>query len=195
MPDAPSWESRLRQGLREEADARSVETEAALQAVLARTAVVRRRRAARVVAVGLVAVAASVVVLVNVRPFPGGRTLPPTTVGTSAPVGAWQRDVVPTGDPATAGVGGRWSMRLRADGIVDLEAPASSGLATDGVSWSAVRDRLRLDAFVNGVCANDSAGTYRWSVGPQGLTLATDSDPCPTRVAVFAGTWAQAGAP
>jgi hypothetical protein len=201
MPETHSWEPRLRQDLRDTAEARSVETEAALRAVLARAAVVRRRRRARRMVIGFLAVAASVVVLLQARPLLGGRALPPTTVDTSTPsrgsvvatpAGAWRRDV--TGGPAAGGVDGRWTMRLRDDGTVDLAGP-SSGPATDGVSWAVEGDRLRLNAFVNDVCGNEGAGTYRWSRGARGLTLAAVSDTCRVRVAVFAGTWAPGGAP
>lgn len=199
MPESRPWDAELREDLHARGDQLTVDVEAALRTVNARTDQARHRRTwARSAGVALVAAAAAVAVVVagpvlhdrNQAP-PATRTTlspAPTTGGASALSHTWQRTVGAV--PAAPGVAGGWSMRLpRTDnGVLALTGPAG-GPATDGVTYAVGADRLRVNAFANDLCATLDAGMYRWSVTGPALTLAVISDPCDARVAVFGGRW------
>lgn len=137
--------------------------------------------AAAAAAVGVVAATVAVGALIASGPdqTPSPQGPAPDTLS-----GTWQRRVAPE-----AGlVSGRWTMTFRPDGVLALTGPAGAPSA-EGASYSGDRSRIRVDAFVNNVCAELPAGTYEWKVAGSDLTLVRVDDPCPTRADLLAGTW------
>lgn len=190
--DETRLDARVRHALAALPTPEDAETRDALRSVLARSSrpVGDRSYPARrwggpvaaAVAVASVAAAVTVGALVTPREPDGTPSLtsPPEVI-----TGTWQRRV-----PASeAGeVAGRWRMGLTADGVLSLTGPAGTPPA-EGASYSTDGSELRIDAFVNNVCAELAAGSYAWVIASGDLTLVVLDDPCPTRVDVFAGTW------
>jgi hypothetical protein len=190
-PDA-RLDARIRAGLLDEPTIDEADTRDALRVVLDRSGrPARRRRTGAVVA--MAAAAAAIVGLLVVPGLllddePVKPPVAPPSVDSSVILGDWQRAVV-----GAETLTGSWRMDLGADGVVTLEAPAGSPVETDGVSYGLTDDLLRLDAFVNGVCAEQPAGQYRWAVVGATLWLTVVDEPCDQRAEVFEGSWTRPG--
>ena len=87
---------------------------------------------------------------------------------------------------------GSWTLRLEPDGVARLIAPRPVE-GGDGASYAVGESTLRLDAFANGSCNDQPAGSYRWSVTSSALQLVPEGEPCPFRRSVFSGEWLRAG--
>lgn len=132
--------------------------------------------------VGVVAATAAVGAFITEdsdRPPPLERPTPATAIGT------WERLVTASGADATSG---RWTMTLTPEGVLRLTGPAGAP-SSEGASYSIDGRRVRVDAFVNNVCADLPAGTYGWTVATGDLTLSLLDDPCTPRADLFSGTW------
>jgi hypothetical protein len=205
MPDRRPWDAELREDLHLRGDRLTVDVEAALRSVNARTERARHRRTwTRSAGVALAAAAAVVAVVVAApvlrernQPPPATRTTispTPTRGSASGLLRTWRRTVGTV--PATPAVAGGWSMRLARNdnGVLALTGPAG-GPATDGVAYTVAADRLRVIAVANDLCANLDVGVYRWTVAGGALTLAVISEPCEARAAVFGGRWSSGASP
>jgi hypothetical protein len=188
------FDSLVRTALREELLApTSAETRRAFDRVLHRS----RRQPPRpstwwVTAAAAAAVAAVVAVPVALWQRDASSPLSGPAVSAAPPAGlagAWRRDVRATEDRSAEGT---WIIRVRADGVLSISAPA--GVAgTDGASYAATSRELRIDAFVNGDCGEAPAGRYRWSVTGSRLDLLARGEACAFRRAVFSGAWRRMG--
>jgi hypothetical protein len=200
-----SLDRRIRDEFRREAAAIEPDIERHLGAVEARA----RRRGGIGSSTVLIAVVAVVVAAVILRvpetrlgAGPGSSGAPPpaasgsptaaSSAGKSYPeiAGTYQATL----DSANAavkrdGVGGQWTMRLDATGVVFLSPPPSfvsgaSGLS--GIAFSLAGDRFRTDLFYNDYC--NSIGTYGWSRAGGQLTFTQVDDTCSIRRTLLATT-------
>ncbi len=95
-------------------------------------------------------------------------------------------------DPAVsdAHLAGSWTMTLRADGAVDLTAPATfqAGVTQlSGISFSLNGDAFTTNLFFNIAC--NSVATYTWNRAGTRLTFTPVNDTCSTRRMLLAATW------
>ena len=160
-------------------------TREALQSVLARSEVGRRRSAW--VAPALVAAAVAVVALLGARLVTGSDTEPPAPASPrDALVGDWSHRVRGA-DEATWD--GRWRLALTDDGVLLLSGPDGADVSSEGASYAVTRGEFRTDVFVNSACSEEAAGVYAWRLDEDTLNLTELDDPCDDRVDVFAGAW------
>lgn len=190
--DATRLDARVRRALTTLPAPDQAETRAALRTVLERSTEGRPDRSASTrwwgaplaaaAAVGVVAATITVGTLITngsdqqpplERPAPG------------TPVGTWERLVSASG---AGTVSGTWTMTLTPEGVLRLTGPAGAP-SSEGASYSTDGRRVRVDAFVNNVCAELPAGTYGWTVAAGDLTLSLLDDPCSPRADLFSGTW------
>lgn len=164
-----------------------IDTPPALLEVVGRSA--RRTRRARIgyAAGGALAAAAAVLVVAVIGQ--SGPPDQPEPVTPTLPTGTWQRTLTEAGQWS-----GRWTLTFSAGNVLELTTPV--GLppdegTPDGASYAANGDALRLDAFSNGACLDQPAGSYRWTVEGLRLFLEAVDDPCRERRDVFAGVWRQ----
>lgn len=193
--DDTRLDARVRRALATLPTVDDVDTRDALQSVLERSesrrggspSAARRWTGPVAAAVAVAAVAATVALgAVVVVPGPEPDRAPPLAGPTPSTIsGSWERRV-----PASRAdeVAGGWSMTLASDGVLRLSGPDGAPSA-EGASYSTEGTRLRVDAFVNNVCAELPAGTYEWLVSSDALTLAVVDDPCPARADLLVGTW------
>jgi len=199
-----SLDRRLRDELRREAAAIEPDVERHLGAVEARA-----RRRGGIGASTLLLAAAIVVAAIILRvPDPRlgdgpGSSRSPSPVASSSPSPAPSAPAtypeiagtyVATLDSADTAVkrdalGGEWTMRLEATGVVFLSPPASfvpgaSGLS--GIAFSLGGDRFRTNLFYNDYC--NSIGTYAWSRAGNSLTFTQVDDTCSIRRTLLATT-------
>jgi hypothetical protein len=163
-----------------------IETPSALEAVVNRSARRTRRKRISYAVGGALAAAATIGVAVIGPSGPPGR---PEPVTPTRPTGTWERTLTEDGQWS-----GRWSLTLAAGNVLELTAPVGLSPdegATDGASYAISDHTLRLDAFSNGACLDQAAGTYRWTVDHDRLFLEPADDPCQQRRHVFAGVWRQ----
>jgi hypothetical protein len=181
-------DARLRSTLEQQAvGVHEIDTPPALREVVDRS--LRRTRRTRIgYAAGGALAAAAAALLVAVF-GPSGPPADPQPVTPTPPTGTWQRTLTEAGQWS-----GRWSLTFSAGSVLELTTPV--GLSpdegtSDGASYAIGDDTLRLDAFSNGACLDQPAGSYRWTVDGDRLFLETVDDPCRERRNVFAGVWRQ----
>jgi hypothetical protein len=186
-------DQRLREETQRATDALTPDVERHLHLALRRG---RRRVLARRVAGATAVVAAAGTVAVVALRAPGMlRDAPqpldrPDRPGPSAPViaGTATTDLSPGPGPVDDfGMAGRWTLRLGADGAVRLKAPASFQGSTDAVAFQVEGSRFRTNAFVNDLCGELPAGTYRWTRDRDTWTFDAVDEACDARAALFAG--------
>jgi hypothetical protein len=199
-----SLDRRLRDELRQEADAIEPDVERHLGAVEAGA----RRRSG--LGASTLLVAAAIVVAAIILRFPGGfgsgpAGLPSSSVAPSIGVSAASPSTpasypqiagtyTATLDPSDVtvkkdGVGGTWTMRLEPTGAVLLSPPASfapgaNGLS--GVAFSLDADRFRTSLFYNDYCS--SVGNYVWNLAAGALTFTSVDDTCSIRKTLMTTT-------
>jgi hypothetical protein len=162
-----------------------IDTPPALREVVNRSARrTRRKRTGYAVGGVLAAAAAAVVVAVIGASSPARHPEPATP---TPPTGTWHRTLTEAGPWS-----GRWSLTFSAGRVLDLTT--SAGLSpdegtSDGASYAVADDTLRLDAFSNGACLDEAAGSYRWTLDGDRLFLEAVTDPCQERRKVFVGVW------
>ena len=180
-----SIDDRLRDGLRLNGAAIPDDTESALDTIWR-----RRRRGLR-----LRGVVASVAVV-------GAAAMAPWAVGefrdqgpiiatssSSELVGAWEVDV-----PAGSGeVSGRWIVRVRPDGGLDLDPPADfREELTPGSTLQVTGSSVRTNALIDypGCQHPDAAiGRYSWERSGSTVVFRVISDECEARQRLFAAPW------
>jgi hypothetical protein len=198
-----SFDRRLRDDLRRDAEHIEANVERSLGAVEARS-----RRRGNVPGAGLLVAAVIVAVVLLVRvggprsdSYPGAASSPTLPEPSAAPsplgiatypqiAGTYSASLDP-GDPGVArdGLSGRWTMTLKTDGLVVLSppstfAPGAGGLT--GIAFSLDGDRLRTNLFYNDYCS--SVGTYTWALQPGRLLLTPVDDGCSIRRTLLATT-------
>ena len=199
-----SLDRRLRDELRREADAIEPDVERHLGAVEARARRPRGIGASTLLLAAAIVVAAIILRVPDPRLGEGsGSSSSTSPVASSSPspspsAPATYPEIagtyVATLDSADTAVkrdalGGEWTMRLEANGVVFLSPPASfvpgaSGLS--GVAFSLVGDRFRTNLFYNDYC--NSIGTYAWSRTGSKLTFTQVDDTCSIRRTLLATT-------
>jgi hypothetical protein len=200
-----SLDRRLREELRREAAAIEPDVERHLGAVEARA----RRRGGGIGASTLLLAAAIVVAAIILRisdprlsgeagssgsPRPVASSSPspsPSAPATYPEIAGTYVAMLDSADTAVKrdALGGEWTMRLEANGVVFLSPPASfvpgaSGLS--GIAFSLVGDRFRTNLFYNDYC--NSIGTYAWSRAGNTLTFTQVDDTCSIRRTLLATT-------
>ncbi len=190
-----SLDRRLREELRQEAAAIEPDVDRQLGAVEAGA----RRRTG--IGASWLLVAAAIVVAAIILRFPTGQNTGPAGPGPSvAPSpGAAASPSMPalypqiagtyavTLDPASAivkadGVGGSWTMRLDATGVVVLSAPSSYMPGANGLlgnAFSLAGHGFRTDLFY-GDCSS-SVGNYVWHLAAGHLSFTSVDDACSIR--------------
>ena len=194
---------RLRDELRRDASAIDADVERNLGAVEARA-----RRRADLPSTGLLAAAAIIALAILFRlgeprsetgvgpgsssTAPSPSTVPSPSIAASYPqiAGTYTASLDPT-DPAVArdGVGGLWTMRLQADGLVLISAPSTfvpGAAGLTGIAFSLSADRFRTNLFYNDSCS--TVGTYTWALKAGRLTLTPVDDTCSIRRSLLATT-------
>jgi len=104
-------------------------------------------------------------------------------------LGTYSADV--GGTPAgLSRLSGHWRLELRSDGTLGVVAPKGfRGIAT-GFHFSTEGDDIRVDLFIQDLCAGLPAGTYTWARDITGLRLRVVDDQCVARSALLTGrTW------
>ncbi|MGN6574735.1 MAG: hypothetical protein ACTHKG_03530 [Nocardioides sp.] len=184
-------DQRLREGTQRATDGLAPDVERHLHQAMRRG---RRRVVHRRIA-GTVSVAAAVVAVAVVaprvpgtlrdaprpldqpdRPAPTARVLTGTATTVLSPA---------PGPVDDYGMAGRWTLQLDAAGAAELTAPASFQGSTDSVAFQADGSRFRTNAFVNDLCGEMPAGTYRLTRDQDTWTFAVVDDDCDVRVALL----------
>ncbi len=87
-----------------------------------------------------------------------------------------------------AGMTGRWTLRLDADGSLELEAPPGFQAEASGVTYRIVGREFQTNAFPNDLChAQPLPGRYHWILTDGLLRFTIIEDPCEARAILFAG--------
>jgi hypothetical protein len=208
-----SFDGRVRQDLRERADAIEPDLDRHLGAVEAGA---RRRRGVHPTTL-LLAAAVVVAALILRVPGPAGNGSGgpgPSTVASASPdpgtSGAATSPAVTypeiagtyhvTLDPADTavakdGLGGPWTMRLSPDGAVFLSPPPDFAPGADslsGIAFSLSGDRFRTNLFYNQACS--SVGSYVWHLSAGQLLFTAIDDSCSIRRTLLTSLPWQAGA-
>jgi hypothetical protein len=93
-------------------------------------------------------------------------------------------------DVARHGLAGNWILDLSTDGVMYLSPPVSFDASVTGIAFELDDDVLRTNAFSSGPTGcGAEAGTYRWSIAEDGLTLTPLDEPCALRASLFGRTW------
>jgi RNA polymerase sigma factor (sigma-70 family) len=127
------------------------------------------------------------------EPQPAIPTPTPTTPGSVA--GSYSVRLTGANDVVRRfGVGGNYTMRLDANGDLELSGPKGFDLPGDPITFDVSRGRLTTDAFVGRVC--DAPGTYQVRLDAGILMLAPVDEDCELRrVLLSTAPWtADAGA-
>jgi hypothetical protein len=143
----------------------------------------------------LVAAAAVVALLLVVVPFVlqarlGDDRPDPAPAPRDGLTGSWSRTAEVSQQPSWSG---RWTIAFGDGGVLTMIPPPDADEAGDGVSYVEEGRQVRLDAFVNGACADLPPGRYAWEVSTGTLRLTVVDDACEVRASVFAATWRNAG--
>ncbi len=186
MTDDTRLDARVRGALTDLPMPDDAQTLEALRVVLERSSGPRRQVRGWVAPVLVAAAVLLIALVVGTWPERNATVQPAAPDRTDALVGQWERRVT---DASTPGWNGTWRVILTRDGILQLRAPDTVSISTEGASWSATAGALRTDVFVNSVCAEQPAGVYFWHIEGGDLGLAAEQDGCVERSDVFAGTW------
>jgi hypothetical protein len=192
-----SVEARLRKGLASNAEAFRPQVERRLAVVVFR----RRRR--RLLRQGAVVVAACSLLSVGAAVVPklmggdsGRGSVEVRQPGESASAGQVLTGGYATTVPAASGIvsdkslSGRWTLTLRADGTLAVQAPAAYRGVLSGALFTSTSSVFRTSVFGQDLCSGQGVGSYRWIRSGTGLTFTVTDDRCPGRVAIFtSGTW------
>jgi hypothetical protein len=183
----PRFDSRLRNALQRVPTLSDPDTTHALHDVLERS---RSRKPRAWVPIATAAVITGILMLVLPLVLGSDRDLSqrPSQTPPSGPAveGIWQRTVRGAADHSW---NGPWTMTLRGNGVLMLAAPAGARNVDDGASFDVSGGQVRFDAFINGVCPEQTPGTYRWARTGSRLTLVPLTEACAIRQDLFAGTW------
>jgi hypothetical protein len=190
-------ERRLRGGLERNAGVVDPDVERFLAIVVrrARPRVIMRRAAA-----GLAVAAALATALVAGPPVlhviqSAHRDVPAAhpsrTPGVTPLSGTFTRTVAPGTTAITVNhMAGSWTIRLGGEAIQAVSAPPGFTGVLSTFQFQVRGSMFRTNLFIQDVCANKPAGTYRWAVSDRILRFTAVSDPCQARVAFFtSGQW------
>jgi hypothetical protein len=89
------------------------------------------------------------------------------------------------------GLAGNWTLRLDANGVLTLVAPASFRDVPSGSAFKIEGDRFTTDAFVNDPRCSNDVGVYRWQRSAGGLTFIPITETCALRRSLFSARWRQ----
>jgi hypothetical protein len=183
-----SIDFRLRNGLHSAAAAVTPDTASALREVRRRAT--RRRRTVLVARIAVAAAAAAVII------FSAGTTVvdrlrAPEQVAPAAPaslVGTYVVDVAEDEASYFHGMIGRWVVTLRADGVVEVEAP--DGYPHNALSGTyRISDDLFRTNLFHGVpgcqLGDDGVASYRWVPTEGDLRFFVVSDTCVAQQVLF----------
>jgi hypothetical protein len=97
---------------------------------------------------------------------------------------------LPNDDPRVHdnGLAGRYTMRLRPDGVVLLSVPQGfgrEGPSPSGISFRLSGNQFTTNAFINLTCPQ-SVGVYRWELMGRRLTFMPLEEDCEVRRVLFA---------
>jgi hypothetical protein len=180
-----SIDERLRDGLRLNGAAIPDDTESALDTIWRRR---RRRLRLRGAAASVAVVGAAAVAPWAVGEF---RDQGPTiaTSSSSQLVGTWAVEV-----PAGSGeISGRWIVKVRPDGALDLDPPAGfREQLTPGSTLQVTGSSLRTNALIDypGCQLPGAAiGRYSWERSGSTVMFRVVSDECGARQRLFAAPW------
>ena len=182
-----SIDSRLRIGLHSAAAAVTPDTASALRQVQRRAT--RRRRT--ILVARIAAAAAMTAVIFIAVPIVFERVRAPDQVAPAAPASLVGTYVVELPDDEAAyfnDMDGRWEVTLRADGVVEAEAPDGYPHGALNGSYRVEGDLFRTNLFrdVPGCQLGDSGvATYRWVPTPEGLRFFAVSDTCLAQQVLF----------
>jgi hypothetical protein len=182
-----SVDSRLRNGLRGAAAAVTPDTASALREVRRRAT--RRRRTVLVARIAVVA--AVTAIMFSVGPIVVERLRVPEQVAPAAPAslaGTYVVDVQSEQAAHLQGMVGRWVVTLRADGIVESEAPEGFPYNALSGTYRVEGDLFRTNLFsdVPGCQLGDAGvATYRWGHPAGDLRFFAVSDTCLAQQVLF----------
>ncbi len=186
--DPQTLDARVREALERSAPQADADAGRALSSVRRRTGrVVLRRRAAGVLALGGLALAA---VVLGPRALDTGGTdgRAPAPSPSVRFAGFFNTDLAEAGEPlASAGLSGRWMLAFRGDGQVGWRAPRRSGLF-EGLpldTFEASGRRIVTNLFSAALCDGGPPATYAWSRVGSTLTFVAVDDTCELRRAVL----------
>jgi hypothetical protein len=185
-----SFETRLRAGLDQAAEPLDPDIERSLRSVLVRR---HRRVVVRRATLVLATAAAAVVSVLGIRFAIAPQ--PDQASGAVQIVGSYR--VVLTaqdGSGVAPSVEGEWRMRLQADGVVVLTAPATFQAERNpaGVSYDATETTFTTNVFVNDFC--NSVGSYIWQSTAGELVFQAVDDDCGIRsVLLTSKPWTRTG--
>ncbi len=185
--------------LRESFDRVAEQVESDVPRHLHQTLRIGRRRMLVRRTVSVIAVVATIAVLVIAGPgtlrwIDGLRTntlagtqVPTPSVTGGAPIaGSYTVTIADApGAIRREGMAGSWTLRLEADGTVLLSSPPSFTASTTGIVFDLTGDQFRTNAFVTDLCSNDGPGLYRWDRTGGSLAFTRVADTCDARVALF----------
>lgn len=157
----------------------------------------RRRRIAIGVrtslVVGLIALVAIAgpSVLDLIRTDPHRPATPSPAPPNSAIAGTYRTTITAAPGVVTqAGMTGRWTLQLDADGSLVLVAPPGFQAEISGITYRLVGQEFMTNAFPNDLCPDRLPGRYGWSKSGGRLRFILVEDPCEARVILFTGqTW------
>jgi hypothetical protein len=190
-------ERRIRSGLARNAGSVDPDLDRFLGAVQLRA---RRRVITRRVAAALV-VAAAVAVVIVAGPQAwhavGGLDRPAPVVqptykpGTPTLSGTFRRTVGPGGAAVRSNhLAGRWTMRLAGGTIDAVSVPSAFTGMLSAYQYQVHGSEFRTNLFIQDICVNKPAGTYRWARSARTLRFTVVSDPCRARAALLtSGPW------
>jgi hypothetical protein len=182
-----SIDSRLRNGLHGAAAAVTPDTASALREVRRRAT--RRRRTVFVARIAVAAAATAVIF--SAGPIVVDRLRAPDQVAPAAPASLVGTYVVDIEDDLAAhshGMAGRWVVTLRADGVVEFQAPDGYPHNALSGTYRVEGDLFRTNLFVDVPgCQLGDAGvaTYRWVRTAGDLRFFVVSDTCMAQQVLF----------
>lgn len=186
-----SVDDRLRQGLGANASTFEPAVETSLDAVRRRGRRAGHARMARAGGLAAAAAAAAALVAVVVRPeVVEDRSTAPPVAATSPTADLFSRYEADVTRPRS--LAGRWTLELSGNGSAIVTPPDGYAGVVSGTIFTADRERLRINLFVQDVCADVGNGEYAWSRDGDRLVLAVSNDSCEARTRFFSDNeWAE----
>jgi hypothetical protein len=191
-----SVDDRLRDALREQADAFVPQVELALDRVRARGRLQRWRAGSVAVAASavLVAAVAGVLVALDSAPQPDAPPVGPATTSASGdatpPPQGRLRGTMAADVDQPAALAGRWTLQLNGNGTIDVSTPKDFRGEASSPFFTADTSSFRTTLFDGGTCRGTGTGIYSWLRVADRIEFQPVSDTCVARARFFAdSTW------
>jgi hypothetical protein len=149
---------------------------------------VRKRRQVRVLSCVTVVVALAALAVAPLTLSRHTREQPAEPVHISRLAGSFARTIPQGGGVVQTGhLAGRWTLRFSQRGTARVQAPPTFEGISSGVSFLEHADGIRIDIFVQDLCAGQPVGSYQWVNESNTLRFTNVDDTCAARIGLLSG--------